>query len=291
ESVPVTKTALLRTEKLFDMKEHASSVLFCGTRVIQSRHYNGQPAKALVLRTGYNTSKGPFIIILAIIALLGLAYTVALKAYRALTPADITLKALDIITIVIPPALPAAMTVGKLYAVTRLKRARVACLNTRAVNVSGSLDCICFDKTGTLTEDGLDMWGVVPVTAATLPLKLGRPQRDPRQLNDLHQLKIAMATCHSLALLDGQLAGDPLDLKMFESRAWTLEEPEVPEHSHYEVITHTIVRAEENCQYQRGRYSHAVRSGRSATTPVRVVAAARFSGGQYHGGRRVEGLL
>ena len=27
----------------------------------------------------------------------------------------------------------------------------------------GSLNCICFDKTGTLTEDGLDLWGVVPV--------------------------------------------------------------------------------------------------------------------------------
>lgn len=38
------------------------------------------------------------------------------------------------------------MTVGRLYAVSRLKRARVACLNTRAVNVSGSIDCIAFDK-------------------------------------------------------------------------------------------------------------------------------------------------
>lgn len=27
----------------------------------------------------------------------------------------------------------------------------------------GSLNCICFDKTGTLTEDGLDLWGIVPV--------------------------------------------------------------------------------------------------------------------------------
>ncbi|CAG9796140.1 unnamed protein product [Diatraea saccharalis] len=100
ESVPVTKTALLRIDKPFDMKEHASSILFCGTRVIQARQHNGEPVRALVLRTGYNTSKGQlvrsilypvpadfkfdrdsykFIIILAFIALLGLAYTVALK--------------------------------------------------------------------------------------------------------------------------------------------------------------------------------------------------------------------
>lgn len=69
-------------------------------------------------------------------------------------------------------------------------------------------------QTGTLTEDGLDMWGVVAVSGATtLPL-LGRPQRDPKQLNDLHDLKIGMASCHSLTLLDGILAGDPLDLKV-----------------------------------------------------------------------------
>ncbi|XP_063897760.1 polyamine-transporting ATPase 13A3 [Helicoverpa armigera] len=263
ESVPVTKTALLRVDRPFDLKEHASSVLFCGTRVIQTRYYNNEPVKALVLRTGYSTSKGQlvrsilypvpadfkfdrdsykFIIILACIAVLGLAYTVALKAYRSLRPGDIAIKALDIITIVIPPALPAAMTVGRLYAVARLKRGRIACLNTRAVNVSGSIDCVCFDKTGTLTEDGLDMWGIVAVSGATSPPRLGRPQRDPRQLNELHPLKMGMATCHSLTLLDGELAGDPLDLKMFESTGWLLEEPDIPEASNYEILTPTIVK-------------------------------------------------
>ncbi|XP_013148950.1 PREDICTED: probable cation-transporting ATPase 13A3 isoform X2 [Papilio polytes] len=263
ESVPVTKTALQRIDRPFDPKEHASSVIFCGTKVIQTRYYNNEPVRALVLRTGYNTSKGQlvrsilypvpadfkfdrdsykFIFILACISIVGLCYTVALKASRSLTVKDVIIKALDIITIVVPPALPAAMTVGRLYAVARLRRARVACLNTRAVNVCGSLDCMCFDKTGTLTEDGLDMWGVVCVSAASAPPRLGRPQRDPRQLNDLHDLKIGMATCHSLTLLNGELAGDPLDLKMFESTGWTLEEPDVPELSNYEILTPTIVR-------------------------------------------------
>ncbi|KAF7464429.1 Hypothetical predicted protein [Marmota monax] len=30
-----------------------------------------------------------------------------------------------------------------------------------------------------------------------------------------------MASCHSLILLDGTIQGDPLDLKMFESTAWS----------------------------------------------------------------------
>lgn len=56
------------------------------------------------------------------------------------------IKALDIFTIVIPPALPAAMTVGKLYAQARLKRAQIYCINNKVINVSGSINCVCFDK-------------------------------------------------------------------------------------------------------------------------------------------------
>lgn len=59
---------------------------------------------------------------------------------------DITIKSLDIITIVIPPALPATMTVGKLYALTRLKKHKISCINSRVINVSGSINCVCFDK-------------------------------------------------------------------------------------------------------------------------------------------------
>lgn len=33
-----------------------------------------------------------------------------------------------------------------------------------------------------------------------------------------------MAVCHSLARVKGELIGDPLEVKMFESTNWTLEE-------------------------------------------------------------------
>lgn len=38
------------------------------------------------------------------------------------------------------------MTVGKLYAQTRLKYAQIYCINNRVINVSGSINCVCFDK-------------------------------------------------------------------------------------------------------------------------------------------------
>jgi len=35
-----------------------------------------------------------------------------------------------------------------------------------------------------------------------------------------------MATCHSLRLVEDELIGDPLDLKMFEFTGWVFEEGE-----------------------------------------------------------------
>jgi len=41
----------------------------------------------------------------------------------------ILLKALDIITIAVPPALPTAMSVGIVYALQRLKKRQIYCIN------------------------------------------------------------------------------------------------------------------------------------------------------------------
>ena len=73
------------------------------------------------------------------------------------------IRALDIVTIVVPPALPAAMTVGTVYAQSRLRAKSIYCISPPRINVSGKLKLVCFDKTGTLTEDGLDLWGVVGI--------------------------------------------------------------------------------------------------------------------------------
>lgn len=83
----------------------------------------------------------------------------------------------------------------------------------------------CFDKTGTLTEDGLDILGVRGLDRNV--------QRFGELLNDVHDIPAgqekasflyALATCHSLKMVDGQIIGDPLDVKMFEFTRWTLEE-------------------------------------------------------------------
>ena len=56
------------------------------------------------------------------------------------------MEALDLITVVVPPALPAAMTIGAVHALLRLKKRSIFCISPRSINVSGSVNCICFDK-------------------------------------------------------------------------------------------------------------------------------------------------
>ena len=33
-------------------------------------------------------------------------------------------------------------------------------------------------------------------------------------------VRAAMATCHSLAIIDEEITGDPIDIKMFEATKW-----------------------------------------------------------------------
>ena len=59
---------------------------------------------------------------------------------------DIIKRSLDLITIAVPPALPAALTVGIVFAQRRLKKSKIFCISPRSINVCGSLNTICFDK-------------------------------------------------------------------------------------------------------------------------------------------------
>jgi cation-transporting P-type ATPase 13A3/4/5 len=70
---------------------------------------------------------------------------------------DIIINTLDVVTIAVPPALPAAMTCGIIFAQRRLKKLNIFCISPRTINMCGGIDLFCFDKTGTLTEDGMDV--------------------------------------------------------------------------------------------------------------------------------------
>ncbi|KAH7152534.1 hypothetical protein B0J13DRAFT_548672 [Dactylonectria estremocensis] len=265
ESVPVSKLPAT-DETLRSMDLAASSVtpdtarhfLFCGTKIIRARRpqedQDGDAvALALVVRTGFNTTKGSlvrsmlfpkpsgfkfyrdsfrYISVMAIIA--GIGFVASFVNFIRLGVAWhlVIVRALDLITIVVPPALPATLTIGTNFALNRLKRKQIFCISPQRVNVGGKIDIMCFDKTGTLTEDGLDVLGVRVVRRETN--KFCEIISEPQLLlaEAMHQgpqssVRAAlhtMATCHTLRSVDDELVGDPLDLKMFEFTRWSYEE-------------------------------------------------------------------
>ncbi|XP_060054480.1 probable cation-transporting ATPase 13A5 isoform X2 [Erinaceus europaeus] len=247
ESIPVTKTPLPDTENTMTWKTHSSEdyrkhVLFCGTEVIQIKPSGNGPVRAVVLQTGYNTAKGDlvrsilyprplnfklysdafkFIVFLACLGVVGFFYALGVYIYNGVPPKDTATMALLLLTVTVPPVLPAALTTGIVYAQKRLKKKKIFCISPQRINMCGQINLVCFDKTGTLTEDGLDLWGTVP-TADSCFQKVHSFASG--KVLPWSPLCAAMASCHSLILLDGTIQGDPLDLKMFEGTAWTMED-------------------------------------------------------------------
>lgn len=143
ESIPIVKTSLPYNNLDFNPNdENKSSVLYSGTKCIESRYYmKGKiPVLGLVYQTGFNTMKGQlvrsilfpkstnfnfykdalkFICSIAMISVVGLVYTIVMFVKEGAETKDIILKCLDMITVTIPPALPTCMSIGIGFALTR----------------------------------------------------------------------------------------------------------------------------------------------------------------------------
>ncbi|KAM7201515.1 hypothetical protein V8F33_003339 [Rhypophila sp. PSN 637] len=265
ESVPVSKTPSTdETLRQLDLSastvlsEVAKHFLFCGTKIIRARKPQEDPteeqvALAMVVRTGFNTTKGAlvrsmlfpkpsgfkfyrdsfrYISVMACVAMLGFIASFINFLRLHLAWHLIIVRALDLITIVVPPALPATLTIGTNFALSRLKAKKIFCISPQRVNVGGKVDIMCFDKTGTLTEEGLDILGVQVVSPSTKrfadiltdPDAFLDESEDQKALEKRKAALYTMATCHSLRSVDDELIGDPMDLKMFEFTRWSFEE-------------------------------------------------------------------
>lgn len=262
ESVPVSKVSATQ-ETVTVLPENfttpllSRSFLFSGTKILKMKSSNEEPVIAMAVKTGFNTTKGAlvrsmlfpkpvgfkfyedsfkYIGFMTLIAGIGFIYSTYNFIQLGLPKKLMILRALDIITIVVPPALPATLTIGTTFAINRLKKLDIFCISPTRVNVGGKLDVMCFDKTGTLTEDGLDILGVhvannakgrreivfEDIVKTVEELKV--EQESSHALNNGKFLLNGMSTCHSLRLIDDELLGDPLDSKMFDFTKWDFKE-------------------------------------------------------------------
>ena len=231
ESIAVTKTPIntssyARTnDGAIDLDQTKLHMVHAGTKILSVR---GE-VYGVVFRTGFNTSKGSlirsilfpkplnikferdgikFIGIMAIVALGGFIFSTVVSTAACLSAGAIALKSLDIITIIVPPALPAALGVGLVYAKFRLKKTGIYTTQPQRINLAGGINLALFDKTGTLTESGLSLVGVKEMIDNQLSsLKLENFQSIITEY--------ILTACHSLTKIENEILGDPLEIETF----------------------------------------------------------------------------
>lgn len=180
ESIPSLKNPIPFTTDIYDFANDSKYTLKSGTFVIQTRKIGDSRVIGLVVRTGFMTTKGGLIrdilyprpnrfsfyrdsllymIVFAIMAIIGFAISIKPMLDQGYLAEDIILRCLDLVTITVPPTLPAVMTVGTAFSIYRLKKLKIFCISPPRVNVSGRVSIMVLDKTGTLTEDGLQVLG------------------------------------------------------------------------------------------------------------------------------------
>ena len=272
ESTPVIKVRMAGTDNVFNTKEPDSDkyILFGGTKVVQKRKIGKGNPLGIVFQTGFKTFKGnlisailypkpdddkftrdsvKYIIFMGILCIIGFGISLKyLIVEGELSTKEIIEKFLDLFTTAVPPSLPACLSVGITYSLSRLKKQGIFCIQRDNVNKAGSVNILVFDKTGTLTEDHLDISGYVSVklneknqfeflpftsnAKANCDIILDHFKKKLKNNNgyknknkDILQYYVeCLACCHCLTYVRDNLVGDPIDVKMFEALDWIMKE-------------------------------------------------------------------
>lgn len=262
ESVPVRKVPYNPSVEGsgYCPDKHSSCTLYGGTQVAQARapgtSYSGlglSPsastggcALAMVARTRFYSAKGQLLrsilyprdgsesfisdslkfIGVMLVACIGIfIWAAVVLASIGAEPTRIVVRFFDMITIAVPPALPACLTIATVFSIGRLRKIGIYVTGPHTITLAGQLDVVCFDKTGTLTVQGLELQSIVPVNNG----RFEPPSTDMQLLPpDVPQL---LASCHGLALLGDTLVGDPLDQKLFAASGWSLVDKEDGQYS------------------------------------------------------------
>jgi sodium/potassium-transporting ATPase subunit alpha len=137
----------------------------------------------------------------AVIAVLAGAATLGLVAVFTQTTLVAALTfGTGVIVALVPEGLLPTLSVSLAIGARRMAERGAAVRRLSAVEVVGSVTVICSDKTGTLTENALTVTGVVAPDGST------RPAADAL---------LAAVLCNDASEMDGQRAGDPLDIALW----------------------------------------------------------------------------
>ncbi|KAL0480828.1 gloB, partial [Acrasis kona] len=241
DTVPGSKAPYIHTEKnpgVAPLSIQQENMLIGGTRVISAKN-----ALAVVVRTGFNTSRGRTIRTLLsqeeeeqvhsyssdinnlMITLMLSAAVNTLVAgifrYHYLHKTDWTaLRYLNQFVSTVPPFLTLVLILPMMVARRTLSRLRIKCTSLLGLLKMGTVDCICYDKTGTMTEEILTLHGVLQVDSNTSFQSIITHNHSDAVNSNVTTI---MAACHDLTKIHNRVVGDKLEEALFVATGFELK--------------------------------------------------------------------
>ena len=243
ESTPIPKFPINSSpDSIFDYETKKRHIIFEGTNVLQLKAQN--PNKfvfALAVRTAFTSLKGQMIrsilfpqktedkffkqamkfLILYLFFNLALYFEMlGIMIKYSISASLCLLRFADTLIGVFPPALNVYFQFPVNFSLYRLKNKGVLGLQPQKMREGGRIKICCFDKTGTLTENGMDVYGYFEYKDQSMKMIYSNQVQED-EVSEILIFKL-MATCHNVYLIDGELMGDILEIKMLEFSRWKL---------------------------------------------------------------------
>jgi cation-transporting ATPase 13A3/4/5 len=124
-------------------------------------------------------------------------------------PIMVVFRFFDFITYSFPAPFPIFFNLAYSFCLVRLSKQNVIGTQAEKTVESSRMKTICFDKTGTLTLNKMEISNVFSFLS-------GETREVTSEMEDNELISILFASCNSVELINAEVKGDEIDLRMFD---------------------------------------------------------------------------